>query len=83
MPAQKLSGLQRDVLSLYRQCLRTVSKKPAAAQPRFRAFVRDQFEKGRDVDRKDFATVDHLLRKGNRMLENFATKDVKDIAPGG
>lgn len=42
-PAQRMprySGLQRDVLSLYRQCLRVARKKPTETRKHFEQFAR-------------------------------------------
>ncbi len=36
----RLSGLQKEVLSLYRNCLRECRKKPEASRHRFQAFAR-------------------------------------------
>ncbi|KAK8055556.1 hypothetical protein PG993_000783 [Apiospora rasikravindrae] len=38
----RLSGLQRDVLSLYRQCLRAARAKPEATRSHFKAFARKE-----------------------------------------
>lgn len=75
----RLSGLQRDVLSLYRSCLRAARTKPAESRPKFAAFARTEFEKNADLDKKDFGTVEFLLRKGKRQLEVFGEPGVKSI----
>jgi hypothetical protein len=36
----RLSGLQKEVLALYRQCLRACREKPEASRKNFRAFAR-------------------------------------------
>ena len=75
----RLSGIQRDVLSLYRKCLRETSKKPEGNQIHFRMFIREEFEKARNLDKKDFAIIEFLLRKGARQLETYAAPDVRDV----
>ncbi|KAJ4296111.1 hypothetical protein N0V88_004813 [Collariella sp. IMI 366227] len=75
----RLSGLQKEVLSLYRQCLRECRKKPEASRQNFRAFARTEFEKNIKIDKKNFAAVEFLLRKGRRQLEMYASPGVKDI----
>jgi len=37
---RRLSGLQKEVLSLYRQCLRECRKKPEATRQNFKVFAR-------------------------------------------
>jgi len=76
----RLSGLQRDVLSLYRNCLRATRKKPADSRPNFKVFTRREFEKNMSLDKKDFGTIEFLLRKGNRQLETYGESGVRNIA---
>ncbi|KAL1879917.1 hypothetical protein VTK73DRAFT_6613 [Phialemonium thermophilum] len=75
----RLSGLQREVLSLYRQCLRESRKKPEATRSHFEAFARAEFDKHMAVDKRDFAAVEFLLRKGRRQLEVYSSPRIKDI----
>ncbi|OLN88503.1 Succinate dehydrogenase assembly factor 1, mitochondrial [Colletotrichum chlorophyti] len=62
-----LSGLQKEVLGLYRQCLREIRKKP-------------EFGRYLSVDKRDFSVVEHLLRKGRRQLETYSSPSIKDIS---
>ncbi|KAJ5514860.1 hypothetical protein N7463_004412 [Penicillium fimorum] len=68
----RLSGLQRDVLSLYRKCLREIRNKPETV-------YRAEFQKHLSVNKKDFSTIEYLLRKGNRQLELYATPGIRNI----
>ncbi|KAJ2477598.1 hypothetical protein EV174_004572, partial [Coemansia sp. RSA 2320] len=69
---RKLSGLQKDVLRLYRDCLRAVKSKPEASRPRFQAFARHEFEKNTAMlKRTDVKAIEHLLRVGRRRLEQY------------
>jgi succinate dehydrogenase assembly factor 1 len=76
----RLSGLQRDVLALYRQCLRAARTKPSDKRPHFERFARHEFDKNITMDRKDFSTIEFLLRKGNRQLEIYSAPNITDIA---
>ena len=40
---------------------------------------RSEFEKNLHLDKKDFGTIEFLLRKGNRQLEIYADSGVKNI----
>ncbi|KAK4132310.1 hypothetical protein BT67DRAFT_385771 [Trichocladium antarcticum] len=75
----RLSGLQKDVISLYRQCLRECRKKPQATREHFKAFARTEFEKNIKLDKRDFGAIEFLLRKGQRQLEVYSSPGVKDI----
>ncbi|KAK4673093.1 hypothetical protein QC763_108788 [Podospora pseudopauciseta] len=75
----RLSGLQKEVLGLYRQCLRECRKKPEATRKHFQTFAREEFEKSISLDKRDFSAIEFLLRKGRRQLEMYASPGVKDI----
>jgi succinate dehydrogenase assembly factor 1 len=76
----RLSGLQRDVLSLYRQCLRAARNKPADTRPNFESFARKEFEQHVHVDKKDFGAIEFFLRKGHRQLETYSSAGITNIA---
>ncbi|KAI5369316.1 Putative complex 1 LYR protein [Septoria linicola] len=76
----RLSGLQRDVLALYRNCLRAARKKPAQNRGNFESFARREFEKNIHVDRKDFTSIEFMLRKGTRQLETYEAPNITNIA---
>ncbi|KAK3329741.1 complex 1 protein-domain-containing protein [Apodospora peruviana] len=73
------SFLQREIIHLYRQCLRECRKKPVATQSHFRYFARTEFDKYKDVRGRDIQTIEHLLRKGRRQLEIYSSPSVKDV----
>ncbi|KAK8158967.1 hypothetical protein IWX90DRAFT_377871 [Phyllosticta citrichinensis] len=76
----KLSGLQRDVLSLYRNCLRAARKKPEAsgAQRQRRNWI-EEFEKNISIGKRDFGAIEYMLRKGHRQLEIYEDPGIRDI----
>ncbi|KAI1178814.1 complex 1 protein-domain-containing protein [Nemania sp. FL0916] len=74
-----LSGLQKEVLALYRSCLRASYQKPNATRSHFKAFARAEFEKNITVDKRDFAAIEFLIRKGRRQLEVYSAPGIKDI----
>ncbi|KAM0163897.1 hypothetical protein ACHAPG_001050 [Botrytis cinerea] len=92
----RLSGLQREVLALYRKCLRASRKKPAVsvisiekfkrvanqmkeARKHFEAYARLEFNKSITLDKKDFNTIEYLLRKGQRQVDMYSSPGIKDI----
>lgn len=109
----RLSGLQREVLKLYRKCLREARKKPEVkitmpspltptTDDRNRTlgatsnlmqgrsttpmstrlsdpYHRREFQRNRQVDKKDFATIEFLLRTGNRKLKMYSAPDITNI----
>lgn len=75
----KLSGLQKDVIHLYRQSVRLCYKKPIDKRLHFLNYVHNEFHKNDYLKRKDFTTVEYLLRVGKKKVEMLADPSVKDI----
>ncbi|KAK2785427.1 hypothetical protein FQN51_003799 [Onygenales sp. PD_10] len=75
----RLSGLQREVLSLYRTALREIRKKPAESQDNFKQFARQEFRKNLSISKKDFSAIEYLLRKGRRQIEMYASPGIRNI----
>ncbi|EGW30751.1 uncharacterized protein SPAPADRAFT_72684 [Spathaspora passalidarum NRRL Y-27907] len=75
----RLSGLQREVLKLYRQCVRTVKTKPPSAQEHWRKFIRGEFKRYQHLTKKDFGAIEHLIRVGHRRFEMLSDPQIKDI----
>ncbi|KAI4721891.1 hypothetical protein E4T48_01891 [Aureobasidium sp. EXF-10727] len=75
----RLSGLQREVLSLYRKCLRETRKKPADVRPNFLQFTRSEFREHKDYDKKDFSAIEYMLRKGQRQLEIYSSPGIRNV----
>ena len=40
---------------------------------------RSQFHKHRDVGKKDFGTIEYLLRRGRNQLESWSEPGIRDI----
>lgn len=70
----KLSGMQRDVLSLYRSFLRETQRRaeesPSDAD-RLKQFVQAEFRRCAQVDKKEYQTIEYLLRKGAKQLQQL------------
>ncbi|KAL4900610.1 hypothetical protein BDW74DRAFT_161799 [Aspergillus multicolor] len=73
------SGLQREVLSLYRKCLREIRRKPTESKHNFKSFARSEFEKHMSISKKDFGAIEYLLRKGSRQLEMYSSPGIRNI----
>ncbi|GMM36115.1 Sdh6 protein [Saccharomycopsis crataegensis] len=75
----RLSGLQKEVIHFYRKCIRGISTKPKDSQQNFREFIRGEFGRFRNISKRDFSTIEHLLRTGFRRYDMFAIKEVKNV----
>lgn len=80
----KLSGLQREVLDLYRSILRESIRKDRKVVPMHRlvhellfsssitttSYAKEQFRKeSKSVRRADFKTIEYMIRKGKKQLQ--------------
>lgn len=73
------TGLQKEVLALYRRALRMVNTKPPAVRPKFALFVRYTFKaQATSVSPRDYAAIEHLLRRGRRQVEMYEDSKVRD-----
>ena len=82
MTAARLSGVQRQVLNLYREALRRCAALPQpASRAAALAFTRAQFRDGLAVDRLDFQRIEHLLRAGKKKLASLAQSEAFSLSP--
>ena len=64
-----LSGLQKDVIHLYRAVLRAARQKPPDARKSLEKYAGAEVRKdAKRVDRKDYQLIEYLLRKGSKQL---------------
>ncbi|RCV39231.1 hypothetical protein SETIT_8G207000v2 [Setaria italica] len=77
----KLSGIQRQVLALYRGFLRTARLKAPEERHRIESVVSAEFrDNARNVDRRNFVCIEYLLRRGKRQLEQLKNPDITGLA---
>ncbi|KAI1333151.1 hypothetical protein F5Y16DRAFT_393551 [Xylariaceae sp. FL0255] len=50
-----------------------------ATRPHFEQFARSEFDKHIKIEKRDFAAIEYLLRKGRRQLETYSASGIKDI----
>ncbi|KAL8114380.1 succinate dehydrogenase assembly factor 1, mitochondrial [Apium graveolens] len=68
----KLSGLQKQVLALYREFLRAARAKSTEDRKQIEFIVSKQFRhNATQVDRKNFLYIEHLLRRGKHQLDQL------------
>lgn len=53
--------------------------KPAQNREHFLNLARTEFDKHRQLDRKDFGTIEYLLRRGRRQVDMYEEAGVKDV----
>ena len=58
------SGLQKQVLQLYKQCLRSAENKPGISD-----MVKREFKKNSEISKLDSMRIEQLLRNGQRKLK--------------
>ncbi|KAL6315649.1 hypothetical protein AAG906_004820 [Vitis piasezkii] len=68
----KFSGMQKQVLGLYRGFLRAARSKSPEDRRRIESFVSAEFRRNSKlVDRKNFLYIEYLLRRGKKQLEQL------------
>lgn len=76
----RLSGMQKQVLGLYRSLLRAARSKPAESRRDIELFVGSEFRKNaKTIDKKSFQTIEYLLRRGQKQLEMLKSADVNGV----
>lgn len=75
VPIARHSGLQKQVLALYKNALRAAKSKSDASGSL--ETVRASFRENKDIDRKDFRLIEFLLRQGERKVKLLSAPGVK------
>lgn len=76
---RRLSGLQRQVLGLYRDVLRAARTKDAEARASIQQYARSEIDSHMNVDRKNHQLIEHLVRKGRRQLDLLRQPSVTGV----
>ncbi|EXC12324.1 hypothetical protein L484_004472 [Morus notabilis] len=72
----RLSGLQKQVLSLYRGFLRAARLKSAEDRRRIESTVSAEFRRNaKQIDHKNFLHIEYLLRRGKKQLDQLRSPD--------
>ncbi|KAF7288557.1 hypothetical protein HMN09_01384800 [Mycena chlorophos] len=78
------SGLQKEVLSLYRRALRIPRSKPQASRARWNLMLRYTFRtQASRASPNAFSTIEYLMRTGKRQLDTFENASIKDCTVSG
>jgi len=65
------SGLQTQVLALYRSFLRVSKSKDPSPDSELTSFIRREFRKYAKIHRFDSANIEYRIRLGERQLERL------------
>ncbi|GLJ45782.1 hypothetical protein SUGI_0963490 [Cryptomeria japonica] len=80
-PAQRLSGMQKQVLSLYRAFLRSARCKEPHQRHTIQQVVSREFRKNAtSVDKKDFNYIEYLLRRGQKQLDQLKSSSAVGLS---
>ncbi|KAJ7095864.1 hypothetical protein B0H15DRAFT_827401 [Mycena belliarum] len=73
------SGLQKEVLSLYRRALRIPRTKPAPTRAKWDLMIRYTFRKNAaSASPRAVSVIEHLLRTGTRQVSMYEDRSVTD-----
>ncbi|GKV09230.1 hypothetical protein SLEP1_g20767 [Rubroshorea leprosula] len=72
----RLSGMQKQVLSLFREFLRAARLKPPEERHRIESIVTSEFRcNSKQIDRKNFLYIEYLIRRGKKQLDQLRSPD--------
>ncbi|BFG40519.1 hypothetical protein CerSpe_267930 [Prunus speciosa] len=77
----RLSGMQKQVLSLYRGFLRAARAKSAEDRHQIESLVSIEFRRNaKEVDRKNFLYIEYLLRRAKKQLDQLRSPDIVGLS---
>ncbi|KAH7525098.1 succinate dehydrogenase assembly factor 1, mitochondrial [Ziziphus jujuba] len=77
----RLSGMQRQVLGLYRGFLRAARLKSIEDRQKIESIVSAEFRhNAKHVDRKNFLYIEYLLRRGKKQLDQLKSPDIDGLS---
>ena len=77
---QRLSGMQKQVLSLYRGFLRAARSKSDEERHKIESIVSKEFRRNsKEVDRKNFLYIEYLLRRGKKQLDQLRNPGTRGL----
>lgn len=77
----KLSGMQKQVLGLYRGFLRAAHTKSPEERRQIESIVSAEFRRNSKlVDRKNFIYIEYLLRRGKKQLDQLSSPDTVGLS---
>ena len=80
-PSQRLSGMQKQVLGLYRGFLRAARLKAPEERQRIESVISSEFrQNAKNVDRKNFLYIEYLIWRGKKQLEQLKSADTVGLA---
>lgn len=78
---KKLSGMQKQVLALYRGFLRAARSKSPEDRTQIESFVSSEFRRNSQlIERKNFLYIEYLLRRGKKQLEQLKSPDMVGLS---
>ncbi|WVN87893.1 uncharacterized protein L203_103090 [Cryptococcus depauperatus CBS 7841] len=73
------SGIQQDVISLYRHGIQAMMNKPSESRPAFLLHLRYNF-RNPSLKPREYIAIEHQLRKMSRMIEMLSDSSVQSIS---
>lgn len=80
-PGPRLSGMQKQVLALYRGFLRAARLKAPEERQRVESIISLTFrQNAENVDRKNFLYIEYLIRQGKKQLDQLKSADTVGLS---
>mmetsp|Transcript_38502 Transcript_38502/g.60072 ORF Transcript_38502/g.60072 Transcript_38502/m.60072 type:complete len:85 (+) Transcript_38502:76-330(+) len=71
-----LSGLQKQVLGLFREALRLARTKDASMKEQITQIAREEFKKHQKLPKSDVERIEYLIRRGRKQLDRVRSSNV-------
>ncbi|KAM0756110.1 hypothetical protein T439DRAFT_20892 [Meredithblackwellia eburnea MCA 4105] len=78
----RVTGLQRQIFSLYKRSLRMALTKPPEHIPAWYQFISHHFRHpslGGGLRKQDVGAIEYMLRRGEKMLDSYGRQGVKSV----
>lgn len=77
----RLSGMQKQVLALYRGFLRAARSKSNEERREIQLIVSSEFRRNsKEIDRKNFQYIEYLIRRGRKQLDQLKSPDTVGLS---
>ncbi|GMH33322.1 hypothetical protein BSKO_01156 [Bryopsis sp. KO-2023] len=76
---RQLSGLQAEVLALYRRAFRVARTKEPQLRSKITEMAKADIAKHKGMSFREIMRIEHLIRKGHKQLDVLSSNAVTDI----
>jgi succinate dehydrogenase assembly factor 1 len=76
----RYSGIQKEILNLYRNFLKEIKKKPADSQIALLGYVRQQFKEKASLNKRDMNKIEYWKNFGQQKLQILQRQEAQGFS---